>query len=120
MNEIEANDIIRGMVFAVQKTRSDLQETIGGDEIGNSILEDLHPLVFGPQSMLPKLVAWQDRCKAEGVIAGADLFNFAKLLEMKDPMILLLLPLYNYGDMPEPDISWFAQTWPYLEGAYRS
>lgn len=114
LDDTQANAAVRGLIFAVQKTRSDLREGLGGDEIGEALLRDLHPWLFGDDAVLAHLLRWQARCKAAGIIAGADLFNFVKLIEMKDSVILSLLSLYGYPSL-ESDISWFGRTWPYVE-----
>jgi hypothetical protein len=116
MTDYEANSLVRGLVFAVQKSRSDMSEALGGDQAGDELLEYLHPWLFGPDSMLPRLLDWQARARAQGVITGLSLFNWVKFIDLKDRMILGLLPLYGYTEVPleGPPIEWTLQTWPYL------
>lgn len=122
LSDIEANSLVRGLVFAVQKTRSDIKEGLGVDgspsgKVAESLLEDLHPLLFGQQSIFTRLLDWQERCKATGIIAGSDLFNLTKYIDMSASRpVLGLLPVYGYPAIPEdgPPIEWFGKSWPYL------
>ena len=116
MNTAQANSLVRGLVFAVQKTRSDMMETLGTDDLAQTMLADMQPWLFGKNAMLPKLVEWQERCKATGIISGSDLFNFTKLIDMQSRPTLGLLGLYGYTTVPleGPPMEWFTQTWPYL------
>ena len=118
LTNMEANSLVRGLVFIVQKSRSDLTEGLGDDEAAQSLLADLHPLFFGEKNVLPQLIKWQERCAKSGVIAGADLFNFTKLLDMDQGghAALGLLGIYGYTQVSieGPDIGWFSMTWPYL------
>lgn len=114
MNAMEANSLVRGMVFVVQKTRADIMESMGSDEAAQSVLAMTSPDLFGERSILPRLVEWQDRCKKSGIISGSDMFNLFKYMEMKMNPALGLLGVYGYTSPETADISWFTQTWPYL------
>ena len=114
LTDVEANSLLRGLVFAAQKSRSDLMEGLGGGPVIESLLEDLQPWLFGPQNVLPQLLRWQQNCAKTGVIAGSDMFNFFKLIEMNVSMMLMILPLYGYPSPDEADHAWFAHSWPYL------
>ena len=115
MNDTEANSLVRGLVFIVQKTRSDLMESLGDVE---SLLADLHPRFFGEKNVLPKLTEWQAQCAKAGVINGSDLFNWVKYLDLDQGghAALGLLGIYGYTTVPieGPPIEWFVQSWPYL------
>lgn len=122
MNDMEANSLVRGLVFAIQKTRADLMEGLGADSspdgsVVASILEDMHPLLFGPGNVLPRLLNWQKACERSRIIEGSTLFNFVKYIDMSTSRIALgLLAVYGYTTIPDdgPPIEWFAQQWPYL------
>ena len=47
MNTAQANSLVRGLVFAVQKTRSDMMETLGTDDLAQTMLADMQPWLFG-------------------------------------------------------------------------
>jgi hypothetical protein len=115
MNATEANSLVRGLVFISQKTRSDLSEALGDVP---EILEDLNPLFFGPKAVLPHLLDWQKRAEQTGIIAGQDLFNFVKFLDMDQSghIALGLLAIYGYTEVPldGPPIEWMTTSWPYL------
>ena len=120
--EMEANSLVRGLVFACQKTRSNLREGLGADGspdgiIVDALLKDMHPLLFGEGNILSRLLEWQARMEKSGIIAGSDLFNIVKYIDMSDSRVLLgLLGVYGYPTIPDegPPLSWFTQSWRYL------
>lgn len=116
MNDMQANSLLRGLVFATQKTRSDITESMGSGPVVDELLAETQPMLFGKDNILARLLDWEARCKKSGIITGSDLFNFTKLLDMRVPTVLALLPIYGYTSIPEegPSVSWFTQTWPYL------
>lgn len=117
MNNMQANSAVRGLIFAVQKTRSTMTESMGDSDYAQALLADLHPYLFGSLNILSRLLDFQTRCRKTGSIAGGDLYNLVRFIEMKEPTILALLPLYGYPDI-ESDITWFTQQWPYLTDGY--
>lgn len=109
----EATQLVRGLVFAVQKARSDMRESMGDGETADALLEDLHPWLFGEKSLLPALLKWQTNCEHDGKIGGGSLYNFVRMIQMKDPMLLELLPVWGYA-APEPEVLWAVQTWTWV------
>lgn len=118
MNAMQANSAVRGLIFAVQKARSDITEALGEGEVATALLKDLHPFLFGDTSILPRLLDWQARCRKTESISGMDMYNLVRFIEMKDPAILALLPMYGYTDVSPANVQWFGQTWPYLTDGY--
>ena len=120
MNDMEANSLLRGLIFVIQKTKSDLMEGLGAGpdpqgQVMSSLLEDMQPILFGDKAILPRLLEWQKRCESTGVIAGSDMFNLFKFIDMSEARAALgLLGVYGYTAPEEADIQWFAQQWPYL------
>jgi hypothetical protein len=117
----EATSLVNGIAFCVQKARSDLMEGIGTDDVAQSLLADLQPMLFGLNAILPKVLEWQDRCRATGKISGADLFNMFKWIDMSESRSILIgLKIYSYSDVDEADIAWFTHTWEYVPARFPS
>lgn len=117
MTDMEANSLVRGLIFAVQKTRSDIVEAMGDSDVAQNLLKDTNPLLFGNRAILPHLLKWQENCDKSGRIAGADLFNFVTLIDRSpERAVLGLLAVYGYTTVPleGPPVEWFTQSWPYL------
>lgn len=108
MNGPEAQRLIAGLVFGLQKDRSILRESLGNDEVAKRLLTDLHPHY---ETLLPRVLDWQRRTEREGWISGMDLFNFYTIILMKLPSAILVAALNGF-DMPErADATWCAQMW---------
>ena len=109
MTRAQALKHLRVMLFAVQKARSNLMETVGDDEIGQKINADLNPWLFGPRCVLPPLVKYLDRLEAGAPISGADFYNFMAIATRSSPIIALAAT--DSEDLPEPELAWCAQVW---------
>lgn len=103
MTNQDATRLVADLVFETMKARSTMKEGIGDDKVGEAICEDLYPDLFG--ELLPRLVAYQDATRRQGVINGTDLYNWMTWIRLKSPIVLATHPF------PEPNLEWVGQTW---------
>jgi hypothetical protein len=109
MNRTQALIHLRAMLFAVQKTRSILSESMGEDATAQAVNADLSPWLFGPRSVLPALIKYLDRVEAGGPISGADFYNFMSIAA-RTPAIIVEAAIGD-SPLPEPDFAWYGQVW---------
>ena len=117
LDDEKATRLVNGLVFAVQKSRSDIMEA-WGEPLGEDMLANLHPLLFGEGSAMPRLLAWQARCRESGTISGLDLHNWFMLIERSESSAALaLLFIHGYAEVEEveawPSVGWMGQTYKY-------
>lgn len=103
----EAQDIITGLVFGAQKARSNIAELDLGDDMSAYV----SPWLFGPKSVLPKLLEWQADTNRSGVVKGSDLYNFVYIATRLEMGISLAAYANGYVSPVEPDVLWMTEVY---------
>ena len=109
MTRTQALAHLRTMLFAVQKARSVLSESLGESATAQAVNADLSPWLFGPRSVLPALLKYLDRLEAGAPISGADFYNFMSIAA-RTPAIMVDTAI-GASPLPEPDLAWCGQVW---------
>lgn len=110
MNRAEALRLLRIMLTAAQKTRSDLREGLGEDEAMEMAQAELRPWLFGPKSIVPSLAEYIGRAELGKPITGAEFYNFMWVAH-NDGLIVLTAHMIAPPGLPEPDLAWHGQVW---------
>jgi hypothetical protein len=109
VNHAEALGHLKTMMVSTQKARSNVIESLEGigDRDPEQLAETTNPWLFGPKSVLPKLVELIPKYEKGAPISGMDFFNLMYVATKFAPEIGVI----SLNPLPEPDHAWVGEVW---------
>lgn len=102
---------LRVMLAASQKARSNLRGSVGDDELGERLLAEMHPWLFGQKCVIPALAQVISRAERGSAVVGKTFYHMMWIAK-REPAIELSAAFMTSGaGLPQPDLRWNALTW---------